>query len=308
MRQITTRKRINYVLNSTSCSWDPAQSWQCHTNPQNARTCLVTEKEILMERGGITVVRSIVHDTINTERLLSECFSQDPPHNRTSSAQGHHLMKRVSGDLAWQFSKHRLDKSKTLGCVPFSLPAPSIIGFWGSHATVSLGMGLFDAKTSTQMMRKELIERKLQLWYSTWTFSLLQILLLVSFNLYIHSLSRRWRASCMRAHHILAWSMHCVAQELCEMGSQQGDGSIRCCRLLSLSVFSHFLTCWEQQLTVVTLYEQISQVWHEGSRKTVSTSWCFLYPAQIGWSDPLYQFTSVWGDLWRRRTLSLCIR
>lgn len=49
-----------------------------------------------MDSGGVTAVRSVVHDMLNTERLLSKCFSQGPPHRRTSSEQAHHLLKRFA--------------------------------------------------------------------------------------------------------------------------------------------------------------------------------------------------------------------
>lgn len=144
---------------------------KCHINPHNIRTKAQTQnKEILMEGGGITVVRSVVHDIANTERLLSKCFSQDPPHKRTSSEQTHHPVKRFSAfkkkeaeDLAVQFSKHRVEKSNTLGCVPFSLPMSSIIGFRGCHATVSLGMTLFAAKISARM-RKTVEHAEVKWW------------------------------------------------------------------------------------------------------------------------------------------------
>lgn len=79
----------------------------------------MTETEILMERSGVTVVRSVAHDTENTVRLLSKCFSQGSPPSETSGARAHRPMKRFSGALALQFSK------------------------------AAAGMGLFDAETST---------------------------------------------------------------------------------------------------------------------------------------------------------------
>lgn len=99
-----------------------------HRTPEGS---LVTETEILMERSGVTVVRSVAHDTENTERLLSKCFSQGSPPSETSSARAHRPMKRFSGGLALQFSK------------------------------AAAGMGLFDAETST-WMREELNEQKLR--------------------------------------------------------------------------------------------------------------------------------------------------
>lgn len=72
---------------------------------------------------------------------------------------------------------------------------------------------------------------------------------------------------------------------------------------LCLLTFSQVLRaaahCW------CTATEEI-WVWYKGSDsfrpsgwKIVLFGWCFLYAAQIDWSDPLYQFTSVRGDLWR---------
>lgn len=176
-----------------------------------------------------------------------------------SSAQAHLHMKRFWGDLAWQFSKHRLEKSKTRACVPF-FSSPSIIPL---GLTVSLGMGLFDAKTSTRM-RKELNERKLPLWYSSWTFSQLQILL-------FHSPGRRWRSSCMCERHMLAWSMHSGAQELCVMGSQQGDGSIPCCHLLSLSLYSHIFSSVESSISL--LLHCMSEYLNFGTREAERLFW-----------------------------------
>lgn len=137
------------------------------------------------------------------------------------------------------------------------------------------------------------------------------IMRLVSSNLSRLSLGRTWRSSCMCAQHTLAWSMHYVAQELCEMGSQQGDGSTRCCCcFLSLSLFSHFLKCCEQLLTVVAPHEQNISGLARGKQEDCfhQLMFFFLYPAQIGCSDTLQQFSSVGGDLWRRRTPSLCFR
>lgn len=147
----------------SSCCLGPKPSVRrCHTNPQKGRPEAQAEScdgsRLLLERGGVTLARSDVHDTINTGRLLSQCFSQGPAHNGASSAQAH------SGDLASQFSKHQVEKSKPPSCVPFSLPEPSVNGLRGSCPAVSLGMGLFDAKTQTRT-RKELNERRLQLWH-----------------------------------------------------------------------------------------------------------------------------------------------
>lgn len=258
------------------------------------------QRRSLVERGCVTVVRSVVHDATSTERLLSKCFSQGPPHNRTSSAQAHHLMKGFPGDLALQFSKHVLEKSKTrLGLRPFR--TSSVIHCWllGLTCNCATGNGFARCKDlNTHEKRAQWAEI-----YIATDF----IIRLASSNLFHQSPSIGEKDPRACVHTMHGWSMHYVAQELCVMGSQQGDGLVSPLLPPALAVFSH-LKCWEQQLTVARSLEQISEVWHEGSRKTLLTSWCLFCPAQIDWSDPLYQFTSVGGDLRRRRTLSLCIR
>lgn len=104
--------------------------------------------KILMDRGGVTAVRSVVHDMLNTERLLSKCFSQGPPHRRTSSEQAHHLLKRFAASskeptrprFTILQAPTRTERHAGL-CPLFSLPMSSISCSGGSRASVSLGMG-----------------------------------------------------------------------------------------------------------------------------------------------------------------------
>lgn len=142
------------------------------------------KKKVLMERGGVIVVRSVVHDMVNTERLLSKCFSQDPPHKRTSSEQGHHHIKSFGAFKKKKKTAHKTslynpqitDRKEQQGHVPCSLPLSSIIGFCGLHAAVWLRMYYLLQRHQRHV---EVSAQELQLCYRQPTFSTLQIVLLL---------------------------------------------------------------------------------------------------------------------------------